>query len=36
MRWKGDLNTTIEQMFIEKVHNVIIIYENCLLYYSLN
>jgi len=32
-RWKGDLNTTIEQMFIEKVHNVIIIYENCLLYY---
>jgi len=21
MRWKGDLNTTIEQMFIEKVHN---------------
>jgi len=28
MRWKGDLNTTIEQMFIEKVYNVIIIYEN--------
>jgi hypothetical protein len=21
MRWKGDLNTTIEQLFIEKVHN---------------
>jgi len=32
MRWKGDLNTTIEQMFKEKVHNVIIIYENCLLF----
>jgi len=33
MRWKGDLNTTIEQMFIEKVHNI---YAICLLYYSLN
>jgi len=32
MRWKGDLNTTIEQMFLEKVHNVIIIYENYLLF----
>ncbi|MCH95666.1 rpp4 candidate [Trifolium medium] len=24
-RWKGDLNTTIQQLFIEKVHNVIVI-----------
>ena len=36
MRWKGDLNTTIEQMFIEKVHNVVIIDENCLPFYSHN
>jgi len=35
MRWKGDLNTTIEQMFIEKVHNVII-YEKLFNFYSHN
>jgi len=25
MLWKGDLNTTIEQLFIDKVHNMIVI-----------
>jgi hypothetical protein len=33
IRWKGDINTTIQHLFLEKVHNNIIVnYENLFAY----